>query len=248
MVSDITNPFYGEIIKGAAEAVRQAGYALLLSDTSETGPVERDVVERTLDLVEGVVLASSRMSDSAIRMIAKQKPLVLLNRQIPETSCIVTDNPRGMRRAVEHLGELGHDTITYVAGPEASWADGMRWRALREAATSWSCGCAASTRATTPACAPASPRRGGSSRRRDRRARLQRRAGDRRHQGPQQLGVAVPGDVSVVGFDNVLLAEVVEPELTTVAAPLRKAGAPASATSWPWPRGRRRAASRWCCR
>ena len=134
MVSDITNPFYGEIIKGAEEAVRKAGYALLLSDTSETGPVEREVVERTLDLVEGIVLASSRMSDSAIRMIAKQKPLVLLNRQISETSCIVTDNPRGMRRAVEHLGMLGHDTITYVAGPEASWAEGMRWRALREAA------------------------------------------------------------------------------------------------------------------
>ena len=105
MVSDITNPFYGEIIKGAEEAVRKAGYALLLSDTSETGPVEREVVERTLDLVEGIVLASSRMSDSAIRMIAKQKPLVLLNRQISETSCIVTDNPRGDaagRRAPRH--------------------------------------------------------------------------------------------------------------------------------------------------
>ena len=36
-VSDITNPFYGEVVKGASEAARQAGYALLLSDTSETG-------------------------------------------------------------------------------------------------------------------------------------------------------------------------------------------------------------------
>jgi len=40
--------------------VRHAGYALVLSDTSETGGIEREVVERTLDLVEGVVLASSR--------------------------------------------------------------------------------------------------------------------------------------------------------------------------------------------
>src|SRR5918994_4977481 len=74
--------------------------------------------------VEGVVLGSSRMSDSAIRMIAKQKPLVLLNRQITETSCIVGDNPRGVRRAVEHLASLGHTTITYVAGPAASCAEG----------------------------------------------------------------------------------------------------------------------------
>jgi DNA-binding LacI/PurR family transcriptional regulator len=123
MVSDITNPFYGEITKGAEQAARHAGYALLLSDTSESGQVERDIVERTLDLVEGVVLGSSRMSDSSIRMIAKQKPLVLLNRQITETSCIVADNPRGVRRAVEHLGTLGHTTITYVAGPAARAPD-----------------------------------------------------------------------------------------------------------------------------
>src|SRR5436309_6443103 len=112
MVSDITNPFYGEIIKGAELAARKAGFALLLSDTSETGSVERDVIERTLDLVEGIVLASSRMSDSAIRVIAKQKPMVLLNRRLPDISCIVADQALGIRRAAEHFRTLGHDTIT----------------------------------------------------------------------------------------------------------------------------------------
>ena len=120
--------------QGASEAARVAGYALLLADTSESGHIEREAVERTLDLVEGVLLTSSRMSDSAIRMIAKQKPVVLLNRQMPDISCITIDNPRGVRRAAEHLGMLGHRTITYVAGPAASWTDGVRWRALREAA------------------------------------------------------------------------------------------------------------------
>jgi LacI family transcriptional regulator len=38
-----------------------------------------------------------------------------------------------MRRAVEHLGELGHSSLTYLAGPEESWADAMRWGATREA-------------------------------------------------------------------------------------------------------------------
>jgi DNA-binding LacI/PurR family transcriptional regulator len=226
MVSDITNPFYGEIIKGAAEAVRQAGYALLLSDTSETGPVEREVVERTLDLVEGVVLASSRMSDSAIRMIAKQKPLVLLNRQISETSCIVTDNPRGTRRAAEHLGMLGHDTITYVAGPEASWAEGMRWRALREAAYELEL----RVRRVDPGADP-SVRTGHAAARRvvEEGATAVLAYNDALAigviKGLKERGVAVPDDVSVVGFDNVLLADVVDPGLTTVAAPMRKAGA-----------------------
>jgi LacI family transcriptional regulator len=226
MVSDITNPFYGEIIKGAEEAARQAGYALLLSDTSETGPVEREVVERTLDLVEGVVLASSRMSDSAIRVIAKQKPLVLLNRQITETSCIVPDNARGVRRAVEHLGALGHDTITYVAGPAASWAEGVRWRALREAGHELEL----RVRRIDPQDAP-TMRTGFTVAHRvaDEGATAVLAYNDALAigiiKGLKQLGVHVPGDVSAVGFDNVLLTEVVDPALTTVAAPMRKAGA-----------------------
>ena len=51
--------------------------------------------------------------------------------------------------------------------------------------------------------------------------------------GLHRLGVAVPGDVSVVGFDNILLAEVIEPELTTVASPLGAQGDRACATWWP---------------
>jgi len=225
MVSDITNPFYGEIIKGAAEAARNAGYALLLCDTSETGPVEREVVERALDLVEGVVLASSRMSDSAIRMIARQKPLVLLNRQISETSCIVPDNPCGVRHAAELLGTLGHDTVTYVAGPEASWAEGVRWRALHDAAQELKL----RLHRIDPQDAPTM--RTGFT--------VARRIADEGTtavlayndalavgviKGLKRLGVAVPQHVSVVGFDNVLLAEVVDPALTTVAAPMHLAG------------------------
>lgn len=224
-VSDITNPFYNEIIKGADEAARAAGYALLLADTSESGPIERAAVERSLELVEGVVLASSRMSDSAIRMIAKQKPLVLLNRQLPEVSCLITDNPRGVRRAAEHLGTLGHDTITYLAGPESSWAEGVRWRALREAGHELGL----RVRRIDPGAGPTMV--------------TGYRAAERvlaegatavlayndqlavgLMKGVAASGRRVPADVSVIGFDNVLLAEVVEPPLTTVAAPMRMAG------------------------
>ncbi|WP_255622716.1 LacI family DNA-binding transcriptional regulator [Pseudonocardia sp. DSM 110487] len=226
MVSDITNPFYGEIIKGAEEAARHAGYALLLSDTSETGQVERDIVDRTMDLVEGVVLGSSRMSDSAIRMIAKQKPLVLLNRQITETSCIVADNPRGVRRAVEHLATLGHTTITYVAGPAASWAEGMRWRALREAGHELEL----RIRRIDPKDDPTMLTGFDTARRiLEEGATAVLAYNDALAigiiKGLKKLDVHVPDDVSVVGFDNVLLTEVVDPALTTVMAPMRKAGA-----------------------
>ena len=133
VVTDITNPFYAEIIRGAHEAAADLGYAIRLSHTQEDAHIERAWIEHELSTVEGVVLASSRMSDSTIRTLAKQKPVVVLNRRLPEVPCLLVDNARGMRRALEHLGELGHTSVTYLSGPEASWTDGVRWQALREA-------------------------------------------------------------------------------------------------------------------
>src|SRR3954467_3580798 len=118
LVADVTNPFYGDIIKGAYEAAREAAHQLILSHTSESPDVERETIERELGQVDGIVIASSRMTDSALRMMAKQKTVVLLNRIIPEVACVVNDHHRGIRRAAEYLCSLGHERIHYVAGPE----------------------------------------------------------------------------------------------------------------------------------
>jgi LacI family transcriptional regulator len=164
------------------------------------------------------------MSDSAIRMMAKQNPTIVMNRAVADVASVVTDNARGIRRAAEHLGEQGHDTITYLAGPEASWADGMRWRSLREAALELEL----NVRRT----APAQPTvRGGEEVAAE---WLQHRTSaviaynDQMAIGfiraLQQQGFSVPEDVSVVGFDNSYGADLITPALTTVAAPLYALG------------------------
>ena len=102
---------------------------MMLCDTRKAAKGERQAIERALGSVDGVVLSSSRMPDSGIRMIAKQVPTVVLNRVLPDVHSVVVDNPRGARRAMEHLGSLGHDSVTYLAGPEESWPDGVRWLA-----------------------------------------------------------------------------------------------------------------------
>ena len=224
VIADVTNPFYGEIIKGGYEAAREAGCQLVLLHTNESPEVERQTIEREMEQVDGIVIASSRMSDSALRMMAKQKPMVLLNRIIPEASCVVNDSDRGIRRAVEHLGVLGHERILYVAGPEASWADGVRWRALREAA--------AELELEARRVGPNEPTVLGGLSAARKVAELGATAVLAYNDalaigimnGLRKLGVVVPHDVSVVGFDNIIFDEMVEPPLTTIAAPLYRMG------------------------
>src|SRR5688572_10178292 len=68
VVADITNPVFTEMVRGAQEAASDAEYTTLLIDSQESDRTERAALERALPSVDGIVLAGSRMSDSAIRM------------------------------------------------------------------------------------------------------------------------------------------------------------------------------------
>ena len=224
VIADVTNPFHFGIIRGAEEAAAGSNYTMVLADSQESATRERELLDRVRRSVEGVVLASPRMSDSAIRMIAKQVPAIVLNRAVPDVPSVVTDVPGGVRRAVRHLSALGHRSITYLAGPEASWADGMRWRALLEIAPEHD--------VKVRRLGPFAPTVGGGKRA----ARLIRKhpptavlafndlvaIGVLREL--QAHGLQVPEDVSVVGFDDIFGADLVSPGLTSVAAPLRWLG------------------------
>jgi LacI family transcriptional regulator len=225
IVADLTNPFFFEIIRSAEKTAIDSGYTLLVVDAHESGEAERQALERTLPLVEGVVLATSRLSDSAIRAVAKQRPTVVMNRVVTDVASVITDNAEGMRRAVEHLAGLGHSRMTYLAGPEASWADGMRWRAFRKTtqelglrarrlgpfaptlAGGLSAAQALTTHSATATVAYNDLLAIGVMR------------------GLTRLGVEIPRELSVVGFDNIFGSDFCTPPLTTVAAPLRHFGA-----------------------
>lgn len=228
-VSDVANPVYSEVVRGAQATAAEAGYTIVLVDAQESDRREREALERALPAVDGIVLAGSRMSDSAIRMIAKQKPVIVLNRAVVDVPCVVPDTPRGLRYAAEHLAALGHGCVTYVAGPEASWADGMRWRSLREAA--------AELQLRVRRIGPFSPDVPGGVRAAGELLRTQPTSAVVAYndqlaigliRGLATAGVRVPADVSVVGFDDIVAADLITPGLTTVAAPLHIGGATAT--------------------
>ncbi len=227
VLSDITNPFYFEIIRGAEAAAAEAGYTLLLADAQESVRLEREAVDRLLPTVEGLLLGTSRMADSAIRMAAKQRPTVVLNRGVADVPSVVPDNASGTRKAVEHLHDLGHRSITYVAGPEASWADGLRWRSLRDAAQAFE--------TKVRRVGPNPPTLAGGAAAATAVLEQQTSAVVAYNDllaiglmhGLADAGVRVPQHISVVGYDNIFGSDFCSPSLTTVASPLRVLGASA---------------------
>lgn len=227
LVADIANPVYLGMIRGAERTARELDYSMLLVETQENERYEMQLLERLMPVVDGIILGASRLPDVDIRRIAKQIPLVVLNRQVGQVTSVSSDNLRAVKRAVEHLGEFGHRSITYLAGPENSWSDGVRWRGLREASMELDL--------RVRRLGPYTPSiKGGAQAAQEWMERPTTAVlayNDLMAIGfMRQLalnGVDVPRDVSVIGFDNISEASLIRPRLTTMAAPQVTLGATA---------------------
>jgi DNA-binding LacI/PurR family transcriptional regulator len=227
IVADINNPVFHGMIRGAERTAMHAGYIMLVVETQESVRTEEQALSRLLSAVDGVILSSSRMPDASIRDAAKHRPLVLLNRIVGQIPSVATDNLNAMMRASEHLAGAGVREITYLAGPEASWSDGTRWQGLRAAGLELDL--------KVRRIGPNMPTMAGGGL-----AATKWLGNETRGviayndllaigfiQEVMLAGCRVPEDVCVIGFDNILDSSLVEPRLTTIAAPLVSLGSAA---------------------
>jgi DNA-binding LacI/PurR family transcriptional regulator len=227
VVADITNPVFFAMIRGAERTARHAGYTMVLTETQESAVAEHEALERIVHAVDGVVLTSSRMPDAAIRTLAKSVRVVVLNRQVDQVASVATDTLGAVRLAAEHLLTRGHHAITYLAGPQASWSDGMRWRGVLEAGQDL----ALRVRRLGPYRPTIAGGREAASDWLQARSTAVIAYNDLLAigfgQGVADAGLAVPVDVSVIGFDNIREAGLIAPGLTTIASPLGSLGSAA---------------------
>jgi DNA-binding LacI/PurR family transcriptional regulator len=224
LVQDITNPHNFGLLRGAEAQARAGGSTLVIADTRESAELEAAHLERLGASVDGVVLASSRLADADLVRLAERLPVVLFNRRVEGLPSLATDSVDGSRQIVEHLVALGHRSIAYLGGPTAAWSDGERWRGLHGAAAAAGVrvlrrGPFAPTLESGPVAADVGLATG---------ATALVAFNDLLAIGVlrrlEERGIPVPGQISVVGFDDIFGADFCHPPLTTVAGPVEEAG------------------------
>ena len=227
VVPDIGNPFFPPLIRSIGSRATKAEVAVLIADTEESPERESAALSQLITRTDGVVLASSRQTRSAIVEWSHRLPLVLVNRDVPGIPRVLVDTGQGVAHAVEHLAELGHSHIAYVVGPRHSWSNHERRKAIVE--TSARLGLQVSlikgfsatyedgTRSALPVlkCGATAV------------IAFDDLVAQGAMAGFLQAGVSVPGNMSVVGCDD-FLATRTYPPLTSVRALSEEAGSAAA--------------------
>ena len=225
VVADLSNPVFAEYTRSAQHECMEHDLGLLVIDSEENMLIERNAIHLATRHIDGIILASSRLSDAGIRKLAQMKPIVAINRSIRGVQSVLADTTKGLTRAVDHLLELGHHDISYLGGPESSWQEGVRWRTVSSL-------CSARSIRPRRIMSTAPTFSGGY---RCRTQFLEHRTSaviaynDIMAIGfiaaLHAQGIRVPQEVSVVGIDDVQFSSLVSPALSTVRLPRKELGA-----------------------
>ena len=233
LVSDLSNPFYAEMARGAEAAGSEHGFSLIICNTDD----DREREARHLDVlrqkgVDGIIFASALLDSSyAAAFVESGYPMVLISRLVEglDADVIRVDDFQGGYLATRHLLSLGHTRIAHIAGPTQTRPGRDRKKGYEAA--------------LEEAKIPLEPRwivEGNFLREGGYIAVEQILSGPPPYptaffagndlsavgaiKALYQRGYRVPDDFSVVGYDRTILAEMVEPELTSVAQPMQEMG------------------------
>jgi LacI family transcriptional regulator len=224
IVPDITNPHFASLVRSVERSARQSDVHVLLVDTGEHPDEEVRAVESLSREVDGFIVVSPRHLHRELGALGP-KPAVFVNRPVPEHASILLRTAPAVADALAHLSGLGHTRLAYLGGPSGSWATGERRTAVRQACSAvgidvLELAVGEPTFEEAVALVPELVARGVSAV-----LAFNDQMALGVVAGLGQRGVSVPGDISVVGIDDVPMAAMVAPPLTTISLPTGEVGA-----------------------
>lgn len=229
IVSDINNPFFPELIDAFEALAAQQGIDVIFMHTNYDPKRLQSCIRRMVERsVDGIAVMTSEVDEEALQMAPERVPLVLMNQPgfSEKYRNVPVEYSTGFREALEHLRELGHTEIGFISGPSTlssakrrhqEWALAMKRLKLP-------------VREEWVATGDMRVEGGG-------RAMAELMALDRRPtavltsndlmavgalQAASHAGLSVPGDISIIGFDDLPIASMVMPPLTTIQLPRRE--------------------------
>ena len=236
VIPDITNPFFAALFRGVEDGASPRGYNVLLCNTDGSPERQRSHLQSLhARRVDGVILASSFLKDSTVRWLRKQRiPYVLVNRYSDEAHdpFVGSDDLVGGRIATAHLADLGHRRIGHLAGKATVSTGVLRRRGYL--ATLAERGLSTDPRLVIES----GYTEEGGARAAERLLALADRptaifaVTDMTAVGAfgvaRQLGLRIPEDVAIVGYNDIPLASRMVPALTTIHVPIHDFGSVAA--------------------
>lgn len=224
VVSEITNPFFPEIVQTFEELAVQNDYEILVTstvhDTTRMKSSVRRMIERRVD---GVAILTFGMEESLLDDLRLRKvPLVFVDvgPDAPRVSNIRVDYLNGIRQAVQHLAALRHKAIAFIAGPSELKSAVARKEAFRKSMSEIGLEVAPEMIVIGDHTMAGGMRSLGQLMKLNRPPSAVLCSNDATAIGVMReaydLGIGVPRDLSVVGFDDIRLSEFITPPLTTV--------------------------------
>ncbi|HXD60904.1 MAG TPA: LacI family DNA-binding transcriptional regulator [Lacisediminihabitans sp.] len=220
VVPDLANPAFQAMLSSLSKAAAKDGYRVLVADSAESPSDEPPLVSEIRRRCDAVVLCAPRMSDEQLVSLAGSlRPLVLINRESPEVDApsLSIDYRAGIQDLAQHLWDLGHRHLVFVEGPAGSVSNHHRLEGLAEFERRMP-----GVRIDRmPGGATSDDGLAAAARVRDSGATAALAFNDLVAigllYGLIELGVRVPEDISVTGFDDIPFARYSSPTLTTLS-------------------------------
>lgn len=232
VVTSIADPFHAEVVAGIEEAANEQGFSVLLANSNADPERELRVVRSFQQRrVDGLIVAAPRVGALHMAALSRMRiPIVLVNHTHPSdlVHSVAIANVEAAREAARHLIALGHRRVAYLGDRFGHQSDTERFAGYRQALAEADLPFEPDLVVHgdgTPAGAPPAM------------ARLLALAApptavlcynDLTALGAlrylRSLGLRVPEDVSLIGFDDLFLAEYTDPPLTTMRQPMRQIG------------------------
>lgn len=237
---DLSDPFCIPIMRGIQEGLHPAGYLPLMMDAQ----TQRKLFDTYLQMIlerraDGVIVIASWVFEETDLLADVKKnnvPIVIVGRDLVARGIhsILVDNEAGGELAMRHLNQLGHRHIAVIRGPREMCDSEPRWVGIQKVAAQEGIMLDQRLVFQLPGLAdPASGFEGGRLLAKKMLATTQPFTAVLAFddltalgvvRGLAEAGLRVPEDCSVMGFDDVLPAEVATPAITTIRQPLKQMG------------------------